>query len=196
MKTIPVFAVLLLTQSMAQAGQYSTSSLTEGRVADEIARHVIDECNLKRIYGKHRIDFDAIDVAANILPKIHKKHWKEKNKLTDKIISVVLPIRSFARRVRIYDVYYELCIGSTDVVSAQKEIMRYLKTRLSNEEIEDDSTVEKLYGTSNNRKRVARDQSRVRILERLNEVESRAHIAKKNSSVIQEYKHDIALWKF
>ncbi len=196
MKTIPVVAVLLLAQSMAQAEQYSASSLTEGRLADEIARHVIDECNLKRIYGKHRIDFDAIEAAANILPKIHKKYWKEKSKLTDKIISVVLPIRSFARRARIYDVYYELCIGSTDVVSAEKGIVRHLKTRLSDEEIEEDSTIAKLYGTSNNKQRIARDRSRVRILERLNEVESRAHIVRKNSSVIQEYKHDIALWKF
>ena len=169
MKALKVVLVLLFAQSVAQAEQYSKSSSTKALLADEIARHVIDECNLKRLHGKNRIDFDAIHVASNILPKIHKRFWKEKSSLTKKIGAVVLPIGSFSRRARIYNIYYEICIGSTNITAAQKEITGHIKIRLTNEEITNDSIISKLYGTSNNEQRIVRDEARIRILEQLND---------------------------
>ena len=75
-KLVPVlFAVLA---SSAHAEEFGASQGTRALLADEIARHVVDECNLKRIYGKNRIDFDPYAVAVNILPEIHKKLWKNK----------------------------------------------------------------------------------------------------------------------
>ena len=51
-------------------------------------------------------------------------------------------------------------------------------------------------GTVNNNERIERDERRIRVLERMNESESRTNILKKILSVIQEYMHDIALWRF
>ena len=196
MKKITVALVLLFASLMASAEEYGASHNTRALLADEITRHVIDECNLKRIHGKNRIDFDAYNVEVKILPEIHKTLWKEKKELTSKIGAVAYPIRSFARRSRIYDVYYELCLGNITVDDAEQQILQYTKMSLTNSHMNDDSIISELYGTSNNRQRVDRDESRIRILERLNETERRSDIVKKNLSVIQEYRHDIALWKF
>ena len=191
---VPVLFVFLATA--AHAEEYGASQDTRALLADEITRHVVDECNLKRIYGKNRIDFDPYTVAVNILPEIHKKLWKNKKELIDKISSVVYPIRSFAKRAMIYDVYYALCIGDIDIERAERQILQHGKEKLSDAFANDDSVILKLYGTYNNNERVQRDESRIRILEYLKDVESDISVKRKNSSVIQEYKHDIELWKF
>ena len=193
-KLVPVLFALLV--SSAHAEEYGASQGTRALLADEITRHVVDECNLKRIYGKNRIDFDPYAVAANILPEIHKKLWKNKKELTDKISVVVYPIRSFATRAMIYDVYYALCIGNIDIERAERQVLQHGKGKLSNAIANDESVILRLYGTHNNNERVQRDESRIHILEYLNDVESDTSLKKKNSSVIQEYKHDIELWKF
>ena len=103
-KLVPVLFAFLATTAYAE--EYGASQGTRALLADEITRHVVDECNLKKIYGKNRIDFDPYKVAVNILPEIHKKLWENKKELIDRISAVVYPIRSFARRAMIYDVYY------------------------------------------------------------------------------------------
>ena len=193
-KLVPVLFALLA--SSAHAEEFGASQGTRSLLADEITRHVVDECNLKRIYGKNRIDFDPYAVAGNILPEIHKKLWKNKKELTDKISVVVYPIRSFATRAMIYDVYYALCIGNIDIERAERQVLQHGKGKLSNAIANDEAVILRLYGTHNNNERVQRDESRIRILEYLNDVESETSLKKKNSSVIQEYKHDIELWKF
>ena len=188
--------VMLFTSLIAQAEEYGASDDTRMLLADEIAKHVVDECNLKQIHGKNRIDFDAYNVAVEILPEIHKKSWKEKRQLTDNISAVVFSIRSFTRRAKIYDVYYELCIGEINIDDAEKQILRNVSMKLPNLYDVDDSIISELYGALNNKERVERDESKLRVLERMNATESRTNILKKNLSVIQEYRHDIALWKF
>ena len=196
MKKKAIAFMLLFAPVIAYAEEYGASYRTGTLLADEIARHVIDECNLKRTYGKNRIDFDTYNVAVNILPEIHKKMWKEKEQLTGKISAVVHPVRSFAKRAKIYDVYYELCIRKIGIGDAEQQILQYVDMTLTNSYKNDDSIISELYGTLDNRERIERDESRIRILERLNEAESRADTVKKNLSVIQEYRHDIAFWKF
>ena len=96
----------------------------------------------------------------------------------------------------IYDVYYALCIGNIDIERAERQVLQHGKGKLSKAIANDESVILRLYGTRNNNERVQRDESRIRILEYLNDVESDTSLKKKNSSVIQEYKHDIVLWKF
>ena len=206
MKIMATALVLLFTSLVAQAEEYGASWLiydeeygasydTGMLLDDEIARHVIDECNLKGIHGKNRIDFDAYNVAVDILPEIHKKFWKEKRQLTDKISAVVFSIQSFSRRAKIYDVYYELCIGEINIDDAEKQILRNVSMTLTNDQDGDDSIISELYASLNNKKRIERDESKLRVLERMNETESRTNILKKNLSVVQEYRYDIELWK-
>ena len=121
MKTMgTLVAVIILSVTPVHAEEYGTN--TRRLLNDEIGRHVIDECNLHVIHGKNRIDFDPYYVAVEALPNIHKKLWREKNKLESEISSVVFPIESFATRARIYDAYYALCIGEISIADAEQEI--------------------------------------------------------------------------
>ena len=182
-----IFIAWLVTTAQAEA--YGTSQLATALLASEITRHVIDECNLKKIYGKNRIDFDPYEVAAKILPEIHKELWQKKKELVDEISAVVHQVRSFAKRAMIYDVYYALCIGKIDIQRAEGKILKYLNKKLNDTVANDDSIVFKLFGTHNDNERVQRDESRIRILEYLVNEERDAVVKKKNLSVIQEYKN-------
>ena len=183
---------LCFTTTFAEEYSLETKVILDG----EIARHVIDECDLQIVFGKNRIDFDPVDVAVNILPEIHKTMWKEKNNFRNDIRSVVYHFKSFALRARMYDAYYALCIGEISQDEAEREIVRSVQVPLTESDKEDDLIIFNLYDPgTNDEHKVRRDASRIKILKRMNEAENRAHIKKKNLSVIQEYLYDIELWE-
>lgn len=208
MKAAKVLLVsTVLAGALVHGEEYGKN--TQGLLSDEITRHVIDECNLMLIHGKNKVDFDPIQVAVEILPKIHQKLWTKKNQLEREIRTVVYPIKSFSRRARIYDAYYALCIGKISITDAEEQILQYGQMPLASDDMNDDSIIYKLYDPmaeklrlshddikQRDKLRVARDESRIRILERMNENEGRTYVSKKNSSVIQEYQYNIELWEF
>ena len=100
------------------------------------------------MHGKNRIEFDAYNVGVNILPEIHKKLWKEKRQLTETISDVVFPIQSFSKRTRIYDIYYELCIGKIGVGDAEQKIFPIVNMTPTSDDHDDDSIISELYGHS------------------------------------------------
>ena len=207
MKTMgTLVAVIILSVTPVHAEEYITITPEllkamqledhQQAIKDEIGKHVIDECNLHVIHGKNRIDFDPYYVALEALPNIHKKLWREKNKLKSEIGSVVFPIESFATRARIYDAYYALCIGEISMADAEQEILRYTRMPISDDDMSDDLMIHKFYDPmGKDEQRIRRDESRIKVLKRMNEAERRVYIRKKNSSVIQEYFYDIELWK-
>lgn len=104
--------------------------------------------------------------------------------------------QSFARRARIYDIYYAVCIEKLNITAGEEQILQYAQMPLADDDKHDDSIIYKMFGSGVNAKRVKRDESKISILDRMNKQEAQEYILEKNLSVIQEYKHDIELWKF
>lgn len=95
MNITSVFFIAVCTIAATTVNAQEYGAYTKRLLGDEISRHVIEECNLKLLYGKNRIDFDPYHVAVEILPKIHQKLSKAKRQLKHEISSVVYPIKSF-----------------------------------------------------------------------------------------------------
>lgn len=187
-----VLAVLLLATVAIPA--YGTDS--SAYIRDEIKRHVVEECTLKRDYGKNRIDFSALEVKTKIIPEMYRKHGPAIRSLVQEIFPVVAYIQSFYKRAKIYDIYYSVCMNEMNPLSADDEIMRILGLTLDGSIEREDRIVHSKLTSADKNDKIARDESRIRLLLLANVNTPENRITRKNSSVIQEYKYDIELWKF
>ena len=165
-------------------------------IRDEIKRHVVEECTLKRDYGKNRIDFSALEVETKIIPEIHRKDGPAIRALVQEIFPVVAHIQSFYKRARICDIYYSVCMNKTDLPAVNVEIVHIFGMRLDEPIEREDGIVHSNLTSARKSDKIARDESRIKLLLLANGNSPESHIERKNLSVIQEYKYDIELWKF
>ena len=193
MKIIIVAAVLIASAFQETVAQ---SLFEQSVIKSEIQRHVIDECDLYLVHGKNMIDFDPYDVGVNVLPKIRDRNWAARDRLTNEIYAAVKNVRSFYKRTRMYDVYYGVCVNKITTSNALKAMTSIIERKITDRTINqhDRNVALRLSGATDNAK-AERDLSRISLLQIINGNETRKYIVDKNLSVIQEYRHDIELWR-
>lgn len=166
-------------------------------IRSEIVRHVIDECDLQRLYGKNKIEFDPYEVGVTILPDIRDRFFIRQDRLKNEIYEAVVNVRSFYKRAKMYDVYYSVCIDQVTVTVATKKMSEIAIMKITDGDvIRHDRNIAMRFSSANDDDKVERDQSRIRLLQLINTREKEKYIVDKNLSVIQEYRHDIDLWRF
>lgn len=166
-------------------------------IRSEIVRHVIDECDLYLLYGKNKIDFDPYEVGVKILPDLRDRNFVRQDRLTNEIYEAVKNVKSFYKRAKMYDVYYGICIDQITVTVALKKMSEIAKMKIVEQIVNrHDRNISMRFSSANDDDKVERDQSRIRLLQLINAREKVKYIIEKNLSVIQEYHHDIDLWRF
>ena len=92
----------------------------------------------------------------------------------------------------IYDAYYGVCIDALSIDDAEGRILQAVNVTLSDDYLNEDAIIAALDDSSCDTDRAKRDESRVRVLERLNSA-LHTDLKRNNQSVIQEYGLDMAL---
>ena len=187
-------AVLFLFVSSTIPTTFQDVYASERFLKEEIARHVLDECDLFSLYKKNRIEFDPLEVAP-IVTQIHKTKARNRQTVTRQILQVVKSQRSFYKRGLIYNIYYKTCLNKTTVPAAEKDITRIISRQVTDKNIlKADTIISNLYTTRSAKGRETRDRAKIRVLSAIQREEPDPNVKRKTQSIIRELKYDIELW--
>ena len=186
--------------------ELSTESLLDGnpdngRLGDEVMRHVVDECDFYLQHQGNRIDFDPLE-AGEMRLQIHLSRAVERNALRDRIREVVRFQPSFYKRSLMYNAYYRLCIQQIGADEAERTVLQVMSTpNVPNSIAEADAVIQSLYDPQgyeprHHAARAKRDRAKIEVLEFIEADEADPIVRRKLESVIQELVYDIELWEF
>ncbi len=172
-----------------------------GRLGEEVMRHVVDECDFYLQHQGNRIDFDPLE-AGEMRLQIHLSRAVERNALRDRIREVVRFQPSFYKRSLMYNAYYRLCIQQIGAAEAERTVLQVMSTpNVPNSIAEADAVIQSLYDPQgyeprHHAERARRDRAKIEVLEFIEADEADPIVRRKLESVIQELVYDIELWEF
>ena len=170
-----------------------------GRLGDEVMRHVVDECDFYLQHQGNKIDFDPLE-AEEMRVQIHLSRCVERTALRDRIREVVRFQPSFYKRSLMYNAYYRLCIQQIGADEAERTVLQVMSTpNVPNNIAEADAMIQSLYdpqGPQRHAARARRDRAKIAVLGFIEADEADPIVRHKLESVIQEIVYDIELWEF
>ena len=188
------------------AAERETESLLDGnpdngRLGEEVMRHVVDECDFYLQHQGNKIDFDPLE-AEEMRVQIHLSRGVERTALRDRIREVVRFQPSFYKRSLMYNAYYRLCIQQIGADEAERTVLQVMSTpNVPNSIAEADAVIQSLYDPQgyeprHHAERARRDRAKIEVLEFIEADEADPIVRRKLESVIQELVYDIELWEF